>query len=79
MAERAWLDGHTRAAVVRPDTEWGVRVASAFSEAWEMLGGEIVKPSPVRDIPFAFHHAQPLGIVKLQDGGLGLRMAGSQA
>ncbi len=43
VAERAWLDGHTRAAVIRPDTDWGVRVAAAFNDAWVALGGEIAE------------------------------------
>ncbi len=43
VAERAWLDGHTRAAVIRPDTAWGTRVAAAFNDAWLALGGEIAE------------------------------------
>jgi len=41
-AERAWLDGHTRAAVIAPDSEWGERVAGAFRDAWETRGGIVV-------------------------------------
>ena len=43
VAERAWLDGHTRAAVLAPDSEWGVRVADAFSSTWKRLGGGITE------------------------------------
>ena len=43
VAERAWLDGHSEAAVIRPDSAWGIRVAEAFSEAWLELGGVVVE------------------------------------
>ena len=43
VAERAWSDGHTRAAVLAPDSEWGTRVADAFSSAWRQLGGRIAE------------------------------------
>ena len=43
VAERAWLDGHSRATVIRPDTDWGLRVTAAFNDAWIALGGEIAE------------------------------------
>jgi outer membrane PBP1 activator LpoA protein len=43
VAEHAWLDGHTKAAAIYPDTPWGVRVYEAFKERWEELGGTIVE------------------------------------
>ncbi|NOX75434.1 MAG: ABC transporter substrate-binding protein [Gammaproteobacteria bacterium] len=43
LAERAWLDGHRRAAIITPDTGWGRRVARAFSERWLQLGGHVVE------------------------------------
>ena len=41
VAERAWQDGHNRAAVITPDNKWGNRLAQAFKEEWEKLGGTI--------------------------------------
>ncbi len=43
LAERAWLDGRSRAAIIAPDTGWGRRVARAFSERWLQLGGHVVE------------------------------------
>jgi outer membrane PBP1 activator LpoA protein len=43
VAEHAWLDGHTKAAAIYPDTTWGARVYAAFKERWEELGGTIVE------------------------------------
>jgi len=42
VAERAWFDGHARAAVIAPRGNWGDRVSGAFAGAWESLGGEVV-------------------------------------
>jgi hypothetical protein len=41
-ATRAYLDGQRATAILRPDSEWGQRVAQAFSERWISLGGSIV-------------------------------------
>ncbi len=41
-AERAWYEGHHRAALVLPQGEWGARVGEAFQNRWEALGGEVV-------------------------------------
>lgn len=43
VAERAWLDGHTRAAIITPSTDWGDRVAKAFSQRWRQFGGQMVE------------------------------------
>ena len=43
VAGRAWSDGYARAGVLAPEGVWGTRVASAFSAAWEALGGRIVE------------------------------------
>jgi outer membrane PBP1 activator LpoA protein len=43
VAERAWLDGHNRAAIIAPNTAWGERVAKAFSERWLQFGGHVVE------------------------------------
>jgi len=43
VAEHAWFAGHTSAAVLTPVGAWGERVAAAFADAWEDLGGSIVE------------------------------------
>lgn len=43
VAERAWLDGHSRAAIITPSTTWGERVAKAFSTRWRQFGGHVVE------------------------------------
>lgn len=40
VAERAWLDGRSRAAVIIPQGNWGQRILSAFDERWRQLGGQ---------------------------------------
>ncbi|MFA5530725.1 MAG: penicillin-binding protein activator [Thiohalomonadaceae bacterium] len=42
VAERAWVDGMTRAAVVAPAGSWGERISEAFRARWLELGGEVV-------------------------------------
>lgn len=42
VAEHAWFQGYQRAAVIAPEGAWGDRVATAFREAWEHLGGIVV-------------------------------------
>jgi len=39
VADRAWTDGHTVAAVLTPTGDWGDRIAAAFRQRWEELGG----------------------------------------
>lgn len=41
VAERGWLDGHRRAIVMTPETEWGKKINSTFTQAWIEMGGEI--------------------------------------
>lgn len=41
-AERAYLDGHRRAAVLHPATPWGQRMLNAFVTHWQLLGGTVV-------------------------------------
>ena len=43
VAEYAWFAGHTNAAVLTPAGAWGERVATAFGDAWEDLGGSVVE------------------------------------
>lgn len=42
VAEKAWADGHSRAVVMAPRTDWGKRVATAFRERWQELGGSLL-------------------------------------
>ena len=41
VAGRARRDGHSRAGVIVPETEWGRRVADAFTVEWEASGGVV--------------------------------------
>ncbi len=41
-AERAWLDGRRRAALLYPANAWGERMANAFRTHWQRLGGLVV-------------------------------------
>ncbi|MCI0400013.1 MAG: penicillin-binding protein activator [Gammaproteobacteria bacterium] len=43
VAERTWFDGHVMALVITPEGEWGERLASAFTDHWQQLGGKVVK------------------------------------
>jgi len=52
--QRAWYDGHRRAAILTPQTPWGQRMEQAFATAWKQQGGMIVKsrafPDELKDI-----------------------------
>lgn len=39
IANRAYLDGHRRAAIFYPNTAWGHRMRKAFARRWRHLGG----------------------------------------
>jgi len=43
VAERAWVDGHTRAVVLTPQGSWGERIFNSFRDRWAGLGGTIVE------------------------------------
>ncbi|NIM29001.1 MAG: ABC transporter substrate-binding protein [Gammaproteobacteria bacterium] len=43
VAEYAWFADHSNAAVLAPAGAWGERVAGAFAQAWEKLGGRVVE------------------------------------
>nr|VFK17752.1 MAG: hypothetical protein BECKLFY1418C_GA0070996_103516 [Candidatus Kentron sp. LFY] len=53
-AQRAWHDGHTRAATLTPRTPWGQRMKQTFEITWEQLGGAIIEnrsfPSELKEI-----------------------------
>lgn len=42
VAERAYIDGAKRAAVLLPNNNWGQRMLNAFSTQWQQLGGTVV-------------------------------------
>lgn len=42
VADRAYLDGHRRAAILYPNTAWGHRMRKAFARRWRHLGGLVV-------------------------------------
>lgn len=42
-ARRARDDGHHRALVVTPDSDWGARLAAAFTASWEAGGGTVLE------------------------------------
>lgn len=58
VAERAWTDGMTRAAIIAPAGNWGDRIAEAFRARWLALGGEIV--AEARYQPSDNDFSQPL-------------------
>ena len=43
VADRAWVDGHREMLVLTPTTDFGQRVAAAFRERWEALGGQLLE------------------------------------
>ncbi len=45
VAERAWLAGHTQAAVLVPNNPLGERLNLAFTKRWQELGGVVVSES----------------------------------
>jgi len=42
VAEKGWQDEHQYAAVMVPDSQWGQRMQTAFTEAWQNKGGIVV-------------------------------------
>ncbi len=49
VAERAWMEGYSQAAVLVPDNQLGERLSLAFSERWQELGGLVVSESSYPD------------------------------
>jgi outer membrane PBP1 activator LpoA protein len=43
VAEKAWVDGHTKAVALTPQGSWGERVFNSFRNRFNGLGGEIVE------------------------------------
>ena len=42
IAERAWKDGHRRAAILAPNSPWSDRAIAAFNNEWTALGGLVL-------------------------------------
>ncbi len=42
-AEKAIFDGHNKALVITPNNNWGLRLAEAFGETWNALGGKVLE------------------------------------
>ena len=42
IAQKAWQEGLSHAAIISPDSKWGRRVTEAFRIEWEELGGKTV-------------------------------------
>ncbi len=57
-ADRAYLDGHTRAAILYPDSRFGHRMRRAFAKRWRHLGGLVV--SQASYTPGATTYVQPV-------------------
>ena len=45
VARRAFEQGHRVAAVLHPETDWGLRQREAFTERWQSLGGTVAESS----------------------------------
>lgn len=41
-AQRAWQDGFRNPVMLIPDDDWGQRVATAFAQEWQLLGGNLL-------------------------------------
>ncbi|MFT0211242.1 penicillin-binding protein activator [Pseudomonas sp. F1_0610] len=51
-ARLAWDNGHTKAAIVTPQGDWGNRVQQAFQQAFTDLGGQVVGSTAItRNMP----------------------------
>lgn len=57
IAQRARYDGHTRAAILTPQTPWGQRMEQVLITTWEQLGGTVVEnrsfPADLKEISLA--------------------------
>ena len=49
VADRAWLEGYSQAAILVPNNQLGERLNAAFAERWQSLGGLIVSQSNYQD------------------------------
>jgi outer membrane PBP1 activator LpoA protein len=58
VAEKAWVDGIRRPAVLVPQGDWGGRLAGAFADRWRELGGDL--PGTGRYDPEAHDFSDPI-------------------
>lgn len=51
----AWLKGHEKALILTPQSRYGERLASHFSNRWQQLGGEVldVKTYPLKQADYS--------------------------
>lgn len=56
-AERAWIEGYTRALILVPDGLWGSRVATSFRQRWEALGGTVLEQQSYDPAKNDYSHA----------------------
>ncbi len=69
VAERAWLEGYQKAAVMVPESSLGERLHNAFAERWQALGGQIVAIS--RYNPESNDFSSPIkSLLKIDDSEL---------
>ncbi|GAB3092878.1 ABC transporter substrate-binding protein [Aestuariicella hydrocarbonica] len=45
IAQRAWLEGHRYAMILTTQANWGQRIAEAFRNSWQELGGIVINES----------------------------------
>lgn len=43
VAQKAWLSDHKTSLILTPSSGWGQRIASAFSNEWQELGGTVLE------------------------------------
>jgi len=66
VANQAWAKGYRRVSILYPDGPWGGRLARAFREQWDKLGGQVVG-GEVYD-PSGDNFAQPIQRLLSMDG-----------
>ena len=45
LARKIFSEGHRVGAILYPETDWGLRQQSAFTEQWQALGGQVAENS----------------------------------
>ncbi len=61
VARRAFADGHRAAAILYPETDWGIRQLAAFREQWDALGGEVAETGVYNEAATDF--SQPIKLI----------------
>jgi outer membrane PBP1 activator LpoA protein len=65
VAERAWLEGLRRPAVLAVDDAWGSRIVDAFVARWQALGGTVAEQT-LYDAETADHSEAIRGMLHLE-------------